>query len=353
MATVARVAWGVASAGLESFLLSNGRISATVINFGATLVSVKVPSRSSAEAEEVTLCPGSLEALRTATAYAGATCGRVGNRIARGAFTLDGIVHDKLAVNNGANHLHGGLRGWDKQFWAAVPWVRGDAAGVAFTLVSPAGDEGYPGTVTATAEYALDAAADALTMTFSATADAPTPINMCNHAYWNLSGGFRAGIASHTLRSPCTHYLPVDGGSIPTGDIAPVAGTPFDFSAETPIGARMLSVPGDEPGYDHCLARVGPGAWPAAGLGLGIVAVLRDPASGRAMEVLTTAPGVQLYSANYLSKDSKDAPFTQHNAACLETQNFPDAINRQGTFPDAVLRPGKPYKHVARHVFTW
>ena len=352
MATVARVAWGAASAGLESFLLSNGRICATVINYGATMVSVKVPSRSNPEPEEVTLCPGSLDTLRAATAYAGATCGRVGNRIARGSFSLDGVVHDKLAVNNGKNHLHGGIVGWDKKFWAATPWVRGDTAGVVFTLISPAGDEGYPGTVTATTEYALDAAADALTITFTATTDAATPINMCNHAYWNLSGGFRSGIASHTLRSPCTHYLPVDGGSIPTS-VAPVAGTPFDFTVETPIGARMLTVPGDEPGYDHCLARAGPGAWPAGGLGLGTVAVLRDPASGRAMEVQTTAPGVQLYSANYLSKDPKDAPFTQHNAACLETQNYPDAINRQGEFPNAILRPGETYKHIARHIFTW
>jgi len=346
------VAWGAAAPGLEAFLLTNSRgLSATVINYGATLVSVKVPSAGGGAAEEVTLCPGSLEALKAASAYAGATCGRVGNRIARGAFTLDGVRHAGLATNNGANHLHGGRVGWDKKMWAAAPWARGDAAGVAFTLTSPAGDEGYPGAVTATAEYAMRGGDDALTITFTATSDAATPINMCNHAYWNLSGGFKAGIAGHTLRSPCAHYCPVDGGSIPTG-VAPVAGTPFDFTAETPVGARMLTVPGDEPGYDHCLARAGPGAVPPAGRGLGVVAVLRDPASGRTMTVETTAPGVQLYTGNYLSKDAKDAPFTQHNALCLETQNYPDAINHDD-FPSAVLRPGQTYSHVAKHTFTW
>ena len=174
---------------------------------------------------------------------------------------------------------------------------------------------------------------------------------MCNHAYWNLSGGCKAGIAGHTLRSPCTHYLPVDGGSIPVG-VAPVAGTPFDFTTETPVGARMLDVPGGEPGYDHCLARAGPGAVPAAGLGLGLVAVLRDPVSGRSMTVETTAPGVQLYTGNYLSKDPKDAPFTQHGALCLETQNYPNAIN-EASFPNAVLRPGEKYSHIAKHTFAW
>jgi aldose 1-epimerase len=333
--------------------------------------------------------------------------GRVANRIAAGSFTLDGVRYGPLAINNGANHLHGGTVGFDKVYWRAAPFTSpGGGAGVAFSHASAAGDEGYPGALAAESRYELTAA-DELVMTFSATSDAPTPVNLCNHTYWNLSGGNRAAtIEAHTLRSPCTHYLPVDGGSIPTGEVAPVAGTPFDFTAATPLGARLRDVAGGERGYDHCLCRAGPSAVPPAGLGLGRIAELRDPASGRAMTVDTTAPGVQLYTANYLSKDAKEAPFTQYGAVCLETQNYPDACVRRRqrarasvracarrvcclrsaaprsaalrraaprhpppprslpppppprsinkpNFPSPVLRPGETYKHVAVHKFTW
>ncbi len=190
-------------------------------------------------------------------------------------------------------------------------------------------------------------------MTFTATSDAATPINMCNHGYWNLSGGARASIEDHLLTLRAAHYLPVDGGSIPTGEVAPVAGTPFDFTREARVGARMRDVAGGEAGYDHCLCRAGAGGVPAAGLGLGELAILRDPVSGRKMTVSTDAPGVQLYTGNYLSKDAADAPFTQYNALCLETQNYPDAVNRPGVFPSPILRPGETYKHVAVHKFEW
>ena len=359
--SVARVAWGSASAAggrFEAYRLLNARgVQATVVNFGATLVSVKVPSAacpSAADAEEVTLCRGESEAAIAAGPYMGVTVGRVANRIAGGVFSLDGRRVGPLAINNGANHLHGGAVGWNRAYWTAAPFTSpSGVAGVAFTHVSNDGDEGYPGRVHAESRYELTPDNE-LIMTFSATSDAATPINICNHAYWNLSGGFAAAtIEGHTLQSPCTHYLPVDGGSIPTGEVAPVAGTPFDFSVETPVGARLRDVDGAERGYDHCLCRAGPGGVPPAGLGLGRVATLRDPASGRAMTVETTAPGVQLYTANYLAKDAAEAPFTQYAALCLETQNYPDAINRPGVFPNAVLRPDETYSHVARHTFSW
>ena len=355
MSKVARAAWGAlseASSQLQSFRLSNGRVSVTLINYGATVVSIKVPSKASAEAEEVTLCYDKLADLQARSPYYGSTVGRVANRIAGGRFSVDGTAYT-VAVNNGPNHLHGGLKAFDKQFWAARPYEHAESgtAGVEFSYASAAGEEGYPGAVDARADYSLTSA-DELIMTFTATTSAATPINLCNHTYYNLSGALRRDIKDHVLRLAATHYLPVDASSVPTGAVAPVAGTPFDFTAPKRIGAELLSVAGDEPGYDHCLCRAGPGAVPPAGLGLGFLAELSDPVSGRKMSVSTTAPGVQLYTGNYLSKSAADAPHTQHSAVCLETQNYPNAVNTAG-FPSAILRPGETYKHVAIHKFEW
>jgi len=278
----------------------------------------------------------------------------VANRIAKGTFTLDGS-EARLATNNGPNHLHGGVKGWDKVFWAARPYDSEDgSAGVEFSYSSADGEEGYPGAVDATADYRLTPDNEVL-MSFTAKVEGgATPIAMCNHTYWNLSGQLRRSIKEHHLQLACSHYLPVDATLVPTGEIAPVAGTPFDFTCEKLVGQDLAAVDGGgEAGYDHCLCRAGPGGVPPEGLGLATIAVLRDAESGRKMTVTTTAPGVQLYTGNFLSKDAADAPHVQHNALCLETEEYPDAINRPGIFPSPVLCPGETYRHVAIHKFEW
>jgi len=319
----------------------------SLTNYGATIVSVKVPSKGSPAAEEVTLCPQTLDALRANGGYLGATVGRVANRIAKGTFTVGGRTY-ATAQNNGPNTLHGGAMGYDKRLWAAEVFSRGSSAGVTFSLKSHDGEEGFPGAISVRATYALTEANE-LTMRFEATdASRPTPINLCNHAYWNLTGGLRAKIADHVLTLNAPFYTPVDATQIPTG-AEPVSGTPFDFTRPTRIGERMLQVDGGgEPGYDHNWCRAGD-AKEAASLGMGVVAVVHEPASGRTMTVSTTAPGVQLYTNNFMHGA---APFDQHYALCLETQCWPNAVNRPD-FPNAVLSPGESYVHETVHKFSW
>lgn len=246
MSTVSTSVFGILPSGLrvDSVTLTNAAgLRVEVVSFGATVVSVKVPRRDGGASEEVTLCRGDLESLRTRSPYAGSTVGRVANRIARGAFSVGGRTH-ALAINNGANALHGGVVGWDKVCWTPRLYTEatGDV-GVEFTYSSHDGEEGYPGNVRAVADYRLSPSSE-LSMTFSATTDKATPINMCNHAYWNLSGDFRTNIKGHSLQLHCSHYLPVDSTQIPTGEVAPVAGTPFDFVQPALVGSRLAQVDG-------------------------------------------------------------------------------------------------------------
>ena len=323
----------------------------TLLTYGATILSVKTPSKTSSVPEEVTLCSTTMDDLLQKTNYYGCTAGRVANRIAKGKFTVDNKEYS-LVTNNGVNHLHGGTIGYDKVVWTPRVFCQANEVGVEFTYVSPDGEEGYPGNVVAKAEYKLTASNE-IAMTFTATTDKSTPINMCNHAYWNLSGNLKNNIYNHILTLNCPGYLPVDSTLIPTGVIAPVANTDMDFTTPTAVGKRIKNIDGGgEPGYDHCYSRsLTTGA--SAKYDVGVIATLEDPESGRKMIVSTNAPGVQLYTGNFIGKGP--TPHDQHRALCLETENYPDAINQYTTngFPNPIVKPGEVYHHVAIHKFEW
>ena len=363
---------------VQRILLSSpSGMSMALTSYGATILSIKTPAARGAPPAEVTLCHASLPALTTSSPYFGATCGRVANRIAKGRFTVDGAEH-KLAVNNGANALHGGLIGFDKVLWDHRVYVTPSAAGVEFTYTSPAGEEGYPGTLLARADYRLTDANE-VRMEFTATSDAPTPVNMCNHTYFNLSGDLRESIHDHVLQLNMPFYTPADATQIPTGEVAAVAGTHFDFTAPTRVGDRIMGVDGGgAAGYDHNYARSK--ELPAGGFSNALfpIAVLSHPGSGRVMKVASNAPGVQFYTGNWLGEKEGADP---HRALCLETQIYPDSVNKPGVFPDPILRaclrffshtqslftrlltqtrkfllhsgPGQTYKHITVHSFAW
>lgn len=350
-------AWGVCNSSLGKItadlisLKNDSGMEVHLSTYGATITSVKVPSAADPKkAEEVTLCSGdSIESLMANGNYYGSTVGRVANRIAKGRFEVGGRSYSTVLNNNG-NTLHGGMIGYDKRIWSSALFASAGEAGVKFSLQSHDGDEGFPGAINVTAEYSLTAKNE-IKMTFRANnATKATPINVVNHAYWNLSGDLKSNIKDHVLKLHASHYTPVDGTQIPT-DVLPVAGTPFDFhSAPVRIGDRIPLIDGGgEPGIDHnfCRSKNASEGWK---LGLGVVAELSDPASGRKMVVSTSAPGVQLYTGNFLGKGP--APFIQHHALCLETQNYPDAVNRKD-FPNAILEPGQEYVHEVVHAFSW
>jgi aldose 1-epimerase len=309
-----------------------------LMSYGATLTGLRVPGRGG-ELRAVTLgYPTALELISSGnTPYFGATVGRFANRIREGRFVLDGRKYH-LAVNDGAvHHLHGGARGFDKRIWRGEPVREEGRAGVRFTYRSPDGEEGYPGDLDVTAEYLL--AEDAtLSMTYEASAGAPTILNLTNHAYWNL--GSSPTVLESTLHLGAARYLDVDATLMPTGRIADVAGTPFDFRSPHRIGERISETAG---GYDHCYV-LDPPASPGA---LARAALFHDAGTGIAMEVWTTQPGIQVYSGNFLEL----AGFRLHGALCLETQHYPDCPNQPG-FPSPVLRPGERYRHTTIHRFA-
>ena len=330
---------------VETITLRNARgIEMRVATYGAIIVSLNVPDRDGRFAD-VVLGHDSLDGYVKASPYFGAIVGRVANRIARGRFTLDGVEH-RLAINDPPNHLHGGVRGFDKQVWSAERDAGagrdGEAgpASVDLRCRSESGDEGYPGALDARVTYTL-ADDDTITIDCEATTDAPTVVNLSQHTYFNLTGGAR-DILGHELQLDAAEMTPVDGTLIPTGEIVPVSGTPFDFRRGSALGERIASA--DEQlvrgrGYDHnfVLRR-------AKG-GLARVARVREPGSGRTLEVWTTEPGVQLYSGNFLDGTivGKGGTTYHHRwGFCLETQHFPDAPN-QAAFPSIVLRPGERY----------
>ncbi|MEU7899371.1 aldose epimerase family protein [Nonomuraea sp. NPDC049152] len=288
---------------IERHELSSEGLRAAVLTYGAALQSLEV------DGVNVVLGLEDPEDYRTRSRYFGAVVGRYGNRIAGGRFTLDGIAH-RLPVNNGDNSLHGGPDGFDKRIWHVTS--ASDSA-VTLELVSPDGDQGYPGTLTASITYTL--ADRALRLDYTATTDAPTVLNLTNHSYFNLAGG--GDVLGHVLQMEAEHYLPVDEGKIPTGELAPVKGTEFDFTEPRPIGGWE----------DHCFVLDG---------GIRVV----EPVSGRVMEVSTTEPGVQFYSGGML--DGVATPYGRHAGFCLETQHFPDSPNQEH-FPSTVLRPGETF----------
>lgn len=339
------------------YTLTNARgFVARITNFGGIVTELYVPDRNG-QLDDVVLGFDSLEKYIGAHPYFGATVGRVGNRIRGAAFELDGRTN-KLAANDGAHHLHGGARGWDKAVWAAEVAESPDGPTLKLSHVSADGDEGYPGTVGATTTYVLTHKGE-LRVTMIATSDKTTVVNMVHHTYWNLAGraAGRPGdggeaeaprITDHRLRLCASHYTPGDP-MVPTGEEREVVGTPFDFTAEKTIGRDLEAAGGTPVGYDHNFVVDGD---PSA---LREVARLSHPTSGRVLTLLADQPGVQLYSGNFLDGTvvgKRGRRYGQHTGVCLETQKFPNAINVPGWRGQVVLNPGQTYKHTMVHRFT-
>ncbi len=313
----------------------------SIMTYGATVTSLMAPDRDG-KLGDVVLGYDSLAGYLRQSPYLGAIVGRYGNRIAGGAFELDGERYS-LARNNGPNHLHGGIVGFDKVVWTAEPFEHDHGVGLALTYVSPDGEEGYPGTLAAEVRYTLTVENE-LVVDYLATTDQATPVNLTQHSYFNLAAA--GDILGHELMLAASHYTPVDSTMIPTGEIAPVAGTPFDFTEPVPIGARIAEaheqlVRGG--GYDHNY--VLDSGEPAA--------TVFEPYTGRLLEIRTTEPGIQFYSGNFLdgSITGKDGIVYGHRSGfCLETQHYPDSPN-QPHFPSTILRPGETYESQTAFAF--
>jgi aldose 1-epimerase len=328
---------------VQLFTLTNARgLVARLTNYGATITELHVPDRAG-HADDVVLGFDNLAQYLGGHPYFGATVGRVANRIARGRFTLDGRTYT-LARNNGPNHLHGGLEGLDKVVWRAEP-LSGPVAGVRFTHVSPDGDEGYPGRLDLAVVMTLTGAGE-LIIDYTATTDRATPVNLTNHTYFNLAGA--GDVLGHELMLSAEAFTPTDESLIPTGEILPVKGTPLDFTRLTRIGARFDQLTGQPRGYDHNFAIKRSGA------GLALAARVFEPRTGRAMDVTTTQPGVQLYTGNFLDgtiAGKRGVGYSGYAGFCLETQHFPDSVN-QPLFPSTILGPGETYRQTTVYRFS-
>ena len=333
---------------IEQFTLTNRHgVEVRAISYGAIITSIKTPDRSGTLGD-IVYGYDSLPGYVADKSYFGGLIGRFANRIGHARFALDGHTYT-LAANDGPNALHGGVRGFNKVVWHGEPFTRGDTEGVRFTYTSRDGEEGYPGTLTAGVTYSLTAN-DELVVDYQATTDKPTPVNLSQHAYWNLHGGGRGTILDHLLTIDASHFTPIDSVLIPTGVIAPVEKTPFDFRTPTAIGAR---IDGSDTqlrygkGYDH--------NWVLDRKGAGLSHAVRvvDPTSGRTLDIATTEPGLQFYSGNFLdgSVHGKGGePYVHRGAIVLETQHFPDSPNHPN-FPSTILRPGDTLR--SRTVFTF
>jgi aldose 1-epimerase len=341
--SIEKAPFGVTSDGqaVDLYTLRNANgLVAKVITYGAIIYSVEVPDRNG-RATNVTANCASLADYEKRSPCFGALLGRYANRIAGGRFTLDGHEYT-LARNGGPNHIHGGRKGFDKRVWSAEPLQRPDSVGLKLTYTSKDGEEDYPGKLDCTVTYELNNRNE-WKMDYTARTDKATPINISNHAYWNLAGAQSGPILDQVLTLNADSYLPADETLIPTGEIRPVTGTPLDFRAPHPIGERIGQIKEKQfnGGYDHCLVvnRQKPGE-------LVRCAELRDPASGRVMEVDTTEPGVQIYTANF-SDGAFHGPggyaYPRHLGVCFECQHFPDSPNKP-QFPSTILRPGETYR---------
>jgi len=341
---VARAPFGQLSDGrpVELFTLTNAHgIEVRAMTYGATITSIRTADRSGTRAD-IVLGFDSLSGYLAGSPYFGAVVGRYANRIAGGRFTLDGATY-QLARNNGPNSLHGGVRGYDKVLWRAEPFRKTLAAGVVFRYVSPDSEEGFPGTVSLEVSYTLTDDNE-LIIDYSASTDKATPLNLSQHTYWNLHGEAQGDILDHVLTLDASAFTPVDSTLIPTGQIAAVGGTPFDFRQGIVIGARI-----NDPhvqlrfgrGYDHnwVIDRAG-------GAPLAHAARLEDPMTGRVLEIQTTEPGIQFYSGNFLDgtiRGKNGQVYGHRTGLCLETQHFPDSPNH-ANFPTTILRPGARYE---------
>ncbi|MFE1258956.1 aldose epimerase family protein [Streptomyces albogriseolus] len=333
---------------VDRWTLENGGTRMEVLSYGGIVHSLEVPDRRGRRAN-VSLGLRTLEEYVASSPYFGALIGRYGNRIGKGTFTLDGTRY-QLSVNDGENSLHGGAQGFDKRVWDVEPFTRGSDVGLYLYHTSVDGEMGYPGTLRTKVTYTLTRGGD-WRVDYEATTDKATVVNLTNHVYWNLAGEGSGSVYDHELSIAASRYTPVDSGLIPTGELARVAGTPFDFRRAKPIGrdirtAHQQVLYGQ--GFDH--------NWV---LDKGITrrpeqaAVLRDPASGRTLRIATNEPGLQFYSGNFLDGTlvgSGGRVYRQGDGLCLETQHFPDSPN-QPAFPSTVLRPGETYRTTTVHTF--
>jgi aldose 1-epimerase len=344
-ATITKEAWGTTAGGLavDRYTLTNNGLQVRILTYGGILQSIETRDRHGRPAN-VALGFNNLADYEAKSPYFGCITGRYANRIAKGQFTLDGVTY-QLPINNDPNSLHGGTVGFDKHVWAATPLHGRDSVGLRLRFTSPDGDQGYPGTMHATVTYTLTRD-HGIRMDYEATTSKPTIVNLTNHTYWNLAGEGSGTIEDQRLYLNASKFTPVDATLIPTGAIAPVAGTPMDFRHATAIGARNRDgfdqlVIGR--GYDHnwVLDRRD-----TSFTRLEVAAKVTDPASGRQLTVLTTEPGIQFYGGNFLDGTlvgTSGRMYRQGDGFALESQHYPDSPNH-ANFPSTVLRPGQTYR---------
>jgi len=332
---------------IDRYTLRNAGVTLRLITYGAAVSELWVPDRDGRSADVVLgfdqLAPYEDPKKNP---YFGATAGRVAFRITGGRFTLDGNPY-RLTLNIPPHHLHGGVRGFSRTVWNAEAISTADSPSVRFTLVSPDGDQGYPGNLKVSVVYTL-APKGELRIEYSATTDRPTPVNLTHHSYFNLAGAGSGDVLGHTLELAANHYTPLDDKKIPTGQVAPVDGTPFDFRQPTRIGDRMKTHPEVADGYDlsYPLERTDGSLRHAA--------TLSEPTSGRVMEVWTTEPAIVLYTGNYLDgtvRGKGGAVYRKHAGVCLETAHLPDSVN-QPSFPSIILRPDQTYRQTCVYRFS-
>ena len=336
----------------ELFTLTNSHgIEVRLTNYGGIITSLRTPDRSG-RFDDIALGYDSLSGYLRDTPYFGAIVGRYGNRIARGRFTIDGTTY-RLAINNGPNTLHGGLRGFDKVVWNAEPFRNAGGVGVTLDYTSADMEEGYPGTLRTRVTYTLTDD-NRLIVDYLATSDKPTPINLTQHSYWNLAGDGTRDILGHELTINADSMTPVDSTLIPTGEITPVAGTPFDFRTSMPIGLRIDQRQNTQirygGGYDHNFVLNRGSAAPDSLLH---AARVFEPTTGRTLDVFTTEPGMQFYTGNFLDggiTGKSGHIYHYRYGLALETQHYPDSPNHPN-FPSTILRPGQQYK--TRTVFAF
>jgi aldose 1-epimerase len=334
---------------IYSWSLANGGTRMKVLSYGGIVQSLEVPDRRGRYAN-ISLGFDNIEDYVAKSPYFGALIGRYGNRIGKGRFTLDGKTY-QVDVNDGENSLHGGAQGFDKRVWDVEPFTKGSDVGLYLACTSVDGEMGYPGTLKVKVTYTLTKHGD-WRIDYEATTDRTTVVNLTSHVYWNLAGEGSGTTENHELKIAASRYTPVDSGLIPTGELAPVAGTPFDFRRTRAIGegsreAHQQLLYGK--GIDHnWVLDKGISAKPEW------IATLRDPSSGRTLRMATTEPGLQFYSGNFLDGTlvgPSGQTYRQGDALCLETQHFPDSPN-QPSFPSTVLKPGVTYRSTTVHSFT-
>ncbi len=357
---ISKMPWGQTKEGkpVELFTLTNAKgMIVKITNYGGTVTEIHVPDRAG-KFDDVVLGFDNLDDYLKGHPFFGCITGRYANRIAKGKFTLDGKEYT-LATNNGPNHLHGGKVGFDKKVWQASTFEERSLSprfatdrnlashGVLLRYRSPDGEEGYPGNLDCDVRYVLTDQNE-LRISYTAKTDKPTVVNLTNHTYFNLAGPKAGDVLGHEMQFFADRYTPVDDTLIPTGEIKPVAGTPFDFSKPMTIGSRIDQLMGDPRGYDHNMI------FAKGGKELALGVRVYEPKSGRVMEMLTTEPAVQFYTGNFLDGSAKGkggVVYQKHHGFCLEAQHYPDSPN-QPKFPSVILRPGETYKQTTVYRFS-